>query len=129
MEALQASLRPHGSGVEKRSDVAHELLLVHTGAAVRIRQVELLPEVHVCADLVESEMLRDVLERVDELIDTEPFLQPMLGLTQLSNYLTLKGSFPAVSKPIFASEYALESSRGALQNALLCTVFEAQFFV
>ena len=32
----------------------------------------------------------------------------MLGLTQLSNYLTLKGSFSAVSKPIFASKYALE---------------------
>ena len=28
--------------------------------------------------------------------------------TQLSNYLTLKGSFSAVSKPNFASKYALE---------------------
>ena len=46
----------------------------------------------------------------------------MLALTQLSNYLPLKGSFSAVSKPIFASEYALESSRRDLQNALLCTV-------
>ena len=35
----------------------------------------------------------------------------MLGLTQLPNYLTLKGSFSAVSKPHFASKYALESSR------------------
>ena len=43
---------------------------------------------------------------------------PMLALTQLSNYLTLKGSFSAVSKPIFASRYALESSRRDLQNAL-----------
>ena len=49
-------------------------------------------------------------------------LIPMLGLTQLSNYLTLKGSFSAVSKPNFASKYALESSRRDLQNALLCTV-------
>ena len=48
--------------------------------------------------------------------------QPMLGLTQLSNYLTLKGSFSAVSKPNIASEYALESSRRDLQNALLRTV-------
>ena len=33
------------------------------------------------------------------------FIQlPMLALTQLSNYLTLKGSFSAVSKPIFASK-------------------------
>ena len=47
---------------------------------------------------------------------------PMLGLTQLSNCLTLKGSFSAVSKPNFASEYALESSRRDLHNALLCTV-------
>ena len=46
---------------------------------------------------------------------------PMLGLTQLSNYLILKGSFSAVSKPNFASKYALESSRRDLQNALLCT--------
>ena len=52
----------------------------------------------------------------------------MLGLTQLSNYLTLKGSLSAVSKPNFASKYALKSSRRDLQNALLCTVFESQFF-
>ena len=35
----------------------------------------------------------------------------MLALTQLSNYLTLKGSFSAVSKPTFTSNYAFESSR------------------
>ena len=52
----------------------------------------------------------------------------MLGLTQLSNYLTLKGSFSAVSKPNFASKYALESSRRDLHNALLCTVLNAQNF-
>ena len=34
--------------------------------------------------------------------------KPMVGLTQPSNYLTLKGSFSAVSKPNFASKYALE---------------------
>ena len=60
--------------------------------------------------------------------------RPMLALTQLSNYLTLKGSFSAVSKPNFASKYALESSRRDLQNALLCTVLvgsvlKAQIFV
>ena len=54
---------------------------------------------------------------------------PMLGPTQLSNYLTLKCSFSAVSKPNFASEYALESSRRDLQNALLCTVLKPQIFV
>ena len=54
---------------------------------------------------------------------------PMLGLTQLSNYLTLKGSFSAVSKPNFASKYALESSRRDLQNALLCTVLVESVWV
>jgi len=33
----------------------------------------------------------------------------MLAPTQLSNYLTLKGSFSAVSKPNFASKYAFET--------------------
>ena len=51
--------------------------------------------------------------------------RPMLVLTQLSNDLTLKGSFSAVSKPNFASKYALESSRRDLHNALLCTVLES----
>ena len=41
---------------------------------------------------------------------------PMLCLTQLSNYLTLKGSFSAVSKPNFASKYALEL--GSIWKAL-----------
>ena len=49
---------------------------------------------------------------------------PILRLTQLSDYLTLKGSFSAVSKPTFASKHALESSRRDLQNTLLCTVLE-----
>ena len=35
---------------------------------------------------------------------------------------TWRGSFSAVSTPIFASKYALESSRRDLHNALLCTV-------
>ena len=41
---------------------------------------------------------------------------------------TLQGSFSAVSKPNFASKYALESSRRDLHNALLCTVLNAQNF-
>ena len=43
-------------------------------------------------------------------LETLPLLVsfPMLALTQLSDYLTLKGSFSAVSKPNFASKYALE---------------------
>ena len=60
----------------------------------------------------------------------QPYGQPtMLALTQLSNYLTLKGSFSAVSKPNFASKYALESSRRDLQNALLCTVLVGSVLV
>ena len=60
-------------------------------------------------------------------------LVPTLALTQLSNYLTnyltLKGSFSAVSKPNFASKYALESSRRDLHNALLCTVLVGSVWV
>ena len=52
--------------------------------------------------------------------------QTMLGLTQLPNYLTLKGSFSAVSKPNFASKYAFESSRRDLHNSLFCTAFGIQ---
>ena len=37
----------------------------------------------------------------------------------------MEGSFSAVSKPIFARKYALESSRRDLQNALLRTVLES----
>ena len=40
-----------------------------------------------------------------------------------TEYLTLKGSFSAVSKPNFTRKYELESSRPDLQNALLCTLF------
>merc|ERR1712025_1416493 len=41
---------------------------------------------------------------------------------------TSRGSFSAVSTPIFASKYSLESSRRDLHNALLCTVLQSQFF-
>ena len=41
---------------------------------------------------------------------------------------TLQSSFSAVSKPIFATKYSLESSRRDLQNALLCTALHFQFF-
>ena len=41
---------------------------------------------------------------------------------------TLEGSFSAVSKPNFASKYALESSRRDLHNALLCTAPKSHFF-
>ena len=41
---------------------------------------------------------------------------------------TLQGSLTAVSKPNFASQYALESSRRDLHNALLCTALESTAF-
>ena len=44
-----------------------------------------------------------------------------------TEYLTLKGSFSAVSKLNFASKYALESSRRDLQSAILCTALKSQF--
>ena len=43
-------------------------------------------------------------------------LRDTSGLTQLSNYLTSKGSFSALSKPNFASKYALEL--GSIWKAL-----------
>ena len=42
---------------------------------------------------------------------------------------TLQGSFSAVSTPIFASKYALESSLRDLHNALLCTVLVGSVWV
>ena len=53
---------------------------------------------------------------------------PNLGDLYTESGQTLQGSFSAVSKPNFASEYALESSRRDLHNALLCTVLNAQNF-
>ena len=41
---------------------------------------------------------------------------------------TSRSSFSAVSTPIFASKYSLESSRRDLHNALLCTVLQSQNF-
>ena len=41
---------------------------------------------------------------------------------------TFEGSFSAVSKPIFATKYSLESSRRDLHDALLCTALPPFFF-
>ena len=41
---------------------------------------------------------------------------------------TSRGSLSAVSTPIFASKYSLESSRRDLHNTLLCTVLQSQNF-
>ena len=41
---------------------------------------------------------------------------------------TSRYSFSAVSTPIFASKYSLESSRRDPHNALLCTVLQSQNF-
>ena len=51
-----------------------------------------------------------------------------LGGKWIMNWIfpqTSRGSFSAVSTPIFASKYSLESSRRDLHNALLCTVLES----
>ena len=52
-----------------------------------------------------------------------------LGNLYTESGQTLQCSFSAVSKPYFASKYALESSRRDLHNALLCTVLNAQNFL
>ena len=49
--------------------------------------------------------------------------RPRHGMRQTS-----QGSFSAVSKRNFASEYAFESSRRDLHNALLCTALQSIFF-
>ena len=58
----------------------------------------------------------------------EDALAALLGRTELSNNRALKGSFSAVSKPKFASKYALERSLRDLHNALLCTALHSQCF-
>ena len=63
-----------------------------------------------------------VLHALDVLWHALLHLHTYVG-SNSTNYLTfLKGSFSAISKPDFASKYALECSRRNLQNALLCTV-------
>ena len=77
----------------------------------------------------ESRKATNALLRFARVCASRALPRPMLGLTQLSNYLTLKGSFSAVSKPNFASKYALESSRrgcGKLRKIvkiLLCEIW------
>ena len=48
-----------------------------------------------------------------------------LGTCSNNQFRILQGSLSAVSTPIFASKYSLESSRRDLHNALLCTVLES----
>ena len=61
--------------------------------------------------------------------DAEPFRRArfMTGGGYRDSLLpeTLESSFSAVSKPNFASNYSLESSRRDLHNALLCTILES----
>ena len=56
----------------------------------------------------------------------------MLHVIHVTNFglhmLTSRGSFSAVSTPIFASKCSLESSRRDLYNGLLCTVIQSQNF-
>ena len=54
---------------------------------------------------------------------TVKFFANLAILTQ-----SLQGSFSAVSTPIFASKYSLESSRRDLHDGLLCTVPTGQIF-
>ena len=56
-------------------------------------------------------------------------LRDDLGDLYTESGQTLEGSFSAVSKPIFATKYSLESSRRDLHNTILCTALQSQFFV
>ena len=64
-------------------------------------------------------------------ISSQRSRSPQWGAKWIVNWIfpkTSRGSFSAVSTPIFASKYSLESSRRDLHNALLCTVLVSQFF-
>ena len=65
----------------------------------------------------------EIEERLDvEEISRYDEVEENLGDLYAESGQTLQGSFSAVSNPNFASKYSLESSRGDLHNALLCTV-------
>ena len=55
---------------------------------------------------------------ISEQHDENPFSNILVDHLQI-----LKGSFSAVSKPILATKYSLESSRRDLQEALLRTAW------
>ena len=54
---------------------------------------------------------------------------PWLSRSVVTGCGKLQGSFSAVSKRNFASNYALESSRRDLHNALVCTALKSHFFL
>ena len=72
-------------------------------------------ELHQRKELVEADLARAVFVHLGDLY--------------AESGQTLQGTFSAVSKPNFASTYALERSRRDLHNALLCTGLKAQIFV
>ena len=79
--------------------------------------IEAAHDLAVGLEEVEDVLLADLeLRRLDEDLREESLVLETLRRQ------TLEGSFPAVSKPNFASKHALESSRRDLQNTLLCTV-------
>ena len=70
----------------------------------------------------------DLLGAESDAVEAAAGDEEDLGDLYTESGQTLQGSFSAVSTPIFASKYALESSRRDLHNALLCTVLNAQNF-
>ena len=106
--ALRDLLRRNGG---EPPDVRREVPERGRRGAVVAELVNIMKARHVVQRLVQLRHIRIPL-RLDALVAPQfsPLVgvEPMLGLTQLSNYLTLKSSFSAVSKLNLANKYALE---------------------
>ena len=90
----------------------------------RVRRLWRLPLNALRATRLEPLRVEDLDRELPALRSTAPVMLSCHGIRQ-----TLEGSFSAVSKPNFASKYALESSRRDLHNALLCTVLVGSVWV
>ena len=73
-------------------------------------------------DLIDEERAALQRDRNRQIVLEKAALRSEVNIELNFPPQTSRGSFSAVSTPIFASKYALESSRRDLHNALLCTV-------
>ena len=78
----------------------------------------------ICDPNVGERVLRCIEGDVSNQIFVGKLLMRSIRFTSFIRTLTSRGSFSAVSTPIFATKYSLESSRRDLHNALLCTVLD-----
>ena len=112
--------------VRSLADRTFQLWAVQRGGLAEVHDVEAHRLALLRARDGEEVPLR-VAERVRVVVHEELVLEH-LGDLYAESGQTCKGSFSAVSTPIFASKYSLESSRRDLHDALLCTVLQSQNF-